>query len=581
MQIISVDETKCIGCNKCVRVCPVHEANITKLKPGSTDEFVTNVREDKCINCGECVKSCKHGARVYVDNSDQFFRDIKDKTEMAIIVAPSIRTALPGNAWGNMLNYFRNTGNVRVYDVAYGADICTWGHYKMIKDNRITKCISQPCPAIVNYIEKYKPTLLRSLSPVQSPASCLAIYLKKYIGLDMPIYLLSPCIAKTNEAQRENTFDYNVTFQSLMSYFDGRGINLEADMGTDFKFDLAPGILGQLYPRPGGLRDNLAALNPDLIIRTSEGPHSVYRRLDRYAKIDDVMRPDVLDVLNCEFGCNMGTATVDNLNLADVEGTMDKLEIAAQKERGMLLGKDKRYKEFDHKLNVDDFLCTYVDRFIKDKYPSVTEIDSIFNSMLKETPETREINCTSCGYESCYDMCVAIYKGLNIKENCVYYMKYQIKQSYQNICVLYKTLQQESTALADIIKGILDSKKIISDDADSVIVNAEKTVVLLDKLKEILDNFSGYFHDISVDTVSETDLENVEAITDKIQTILLSYKDSVLNDIEVGNKIKSTVSELSEHTDNLNQLVSGVTSRLSTLSNQYQNRISGKDEDQK
>lgn len=573
MQIITVDEMKCIGCNKCVRVCPVHEANVTKLRPGTTDEFITNVREDKCINCGECVKSCKHGARIYLDNSEQFFKDIDEKTEMAIIVAPSIRTALPQKTWENMLTYFRNKGNVRIYDVAYGADICTWGHYKLIKENKISKCISQPCPAIVNYIEKYKPSLLRSLSPVQSPASCLAIYLRKYLGLDMPIYLLSPCIAKTSEALREKTFDYNVTFKNLNKYFEDRNINIETQIETGFQFDLAPGVLGQLYPRPGGLKDNLLALDSDLVIRTSEGPHSVYKRLDRYSKIADVMRPDVLDVLNCEYGCNMGTANIDNLDLAEVEGTMDRLEISAQKERGFWLGKDKRYKEFDRKLNIADFLCTYTSKYIKEKYPTTSEIDEIFNSMLKDTPETREINCTSCGYNSCYDMCVAIHKGLNIKENCVYFMKHQIKQSYTNICVLYKTLQQESLALEDIISGIMESKKSISSDAELVMESANKTIDLLDKLKQILNDFAEYFGEVKIDTINSKDIENVTTVTNKIQTILLSYKENALEDLKTGDDIRRSINDLTEHTDDLNKIVTGVTTRLSTMSPQFQNRI--------
>ena len=42
MKIITVDESRCVGCNACVRVCPVH-ANVTRLKYVTRDEFVTGI----------------------------------------------------------------------------------------------------------------------------------------------------------------------------------------------------------------------------------------------------------------------------------------------------------------------------------------------------------------------------------------------------------------------------------------------------------------------------------------------------------------------------------------------------------
>ncbi|MBR1555671.1 MAG: 4Fe-4S binding protein, partial [Oscillospiraceae bacterium] len=120
MQIITVDEKKCIGCNACVRVCPVH-ANITKLKEGTEDEFVTTIDPDACINCGECVKNCRHGARNYQDHFPEFKDYFENKKEMILIVAPAIRTSYPDGGWKVLLSWLKNHGNCRIYDVGFGA----------------------------------------------------------------------------------------------------------------------------------------------------------------------------------------------------------------------------------------------------------------------------------------------------------------------------------------------------------------------------------------------------------------------------------------------------------------------------
>ena len=64
--------------------------------------------------------------------------------------------------------------------MSFGADITTWVYIKYIKETGQTGLISQPCPAIVNYIEHYQPMLIKQLMPIQSPMICEAIYLKKY-----------------------------------------------------------------------------------------------------------------------------------------------------------------------------------------------------------------------------------------------------------------------------------------------------------------------------------------------------------------------------------------------------------------
>ena len=43
--------------------------------------------------------------------------------------------------------------------------------------------------------------------------------------------------------------------------------------------------------------------------------------------------------------------------------------------------------------------------------------------MQKHDSEKQHINCGCCGYDTCRDMAIAIYNGINHKHNCVHYIK--------------------------------------------------------------------------------------------------------------------------------------------------------------
>lgn len=61
----------CIGCNKCISVCPVIVANrAVKMENG---EQRIEVDGDKCIACGACFDACEHHAREFVDDTEEFF----------------------------------------------------------------------------------------------------------------------------------------------------------------------------------------------------------------------------------------------------------------------------------------------------------------------------------------------------------------------------------------------------------------------------------------------------------------------------------------------------------------------------
>ena len=369
--VIFTDESKCVGCNKCILECPVINANVSSIKNGISK---TQIDSSKCIMCGRCLDVCGHNARDYHDDTDRFFEDLASGVKINIIAAPAIKTNFP--EYKKLAGYLCSNGNVDVFDVSLGADITTWAYLKVLDKKGLDSIISQPCPAVVNYIQKFKHELLQKLAPVHSPMMCTAIYLKKYKKVEGALCFLSPCVAKISEINDANTHgivQYNVTFKKLAQYLKANHINYNEYKEKDF---LEPVLgMGDIYSIPGGLKENVFHYSPDAWIKQVEGTGMAYKYLDEYAdRLNKGKQlPLLVDILNCSYGCNGGSGTEKTVELTDIELTMHKLKL---KNRGKLKSKpSKLISYFDKLLRIEDFERTYTPEEIYNlKEPGEAEI---------------------------------------------------------------------------------------------------------------------------------------------------------------------------------------------------------------
>ncbi|MBQ8172066.1 MAG: 4Fe-4S binding protein [Oscillospiraceae bacterium] len=507
--MVKVNAEKCIGCNACIRTCPVPNAN-------RYDGKVVHINNEECIQCGECIKGCTHGARDYDDDIEIFLSDLK-RGNVSLIVAPAIKTAFDGS-WRHVLQWLKEQGVKDVYDVSFGADICTYLHIEYVKQHPNAKIVSQPCAAIINYAEKHKKELFPSLSPIQSPMLCSAIYVRKYLGSTDTLVGLSPCIAKGDEFRNTGIIKYNVTFRKLADYIKKNNIQLKTGR-SEFEFSDARGFDGAFYPIPGGLKECLREYIPDLNVTTSEGVQKVYEDIDVYLETKKDKLPTVYDILSCEFGCNSGVGAreeFDSFNAYDVM-------IHARKWASKQSNAKRFHRNIFKKLKMEDFLREYVDRSVSVQ-PTEKEIAAVFAQMGKHTKVEQEFNCHACGYKSCRHMALSIIAGNNTPMNCIQYEKAHLKELQQ------KTENEHQ----ELSQSVLEKRSALASLQDKIMPIAANSEEHLSKNSEVMDEMNALN-------------EQIQIIVDGIDKIGTSVRDISMN-IDAYERMLGSIRDIAEQT---------------------------------
>lgn len=602
----------CVGCNRCIGACSCKGANIAKK---TENENVIEVDADKCVACGACFDVCEHHARGYTDDTERFFADLKKGEKISLILAPAFK-ANYYNEYETVLGGLKKLGVNRILSVSYGADITTWAYINYIQKNHFIGGISQPCPAVVGYIEKYLPELLPKLMPIHSPMMCSAIYAKKYMGLKDKLAFISPCIAKKNEIDDPNTggyVEYNVTFSHLMEYVRTHNIK-----GTPVSDEIEYG-LGSIYPMPGGLKENVYwLLGEDVFIRQVEGESHMYNYLrENKERIAKGNTPYLfIDALNCSAGCLYGTAV--EAELAKTEDAFYAIEQIRQKSKkndkktawARRLTPEQRLKRLNHafaSLNLNDFIRKYTDRSdkCKEKIPGRKELDQIFMEMKKETPEKQRINCGGCGYKNCTEMAVAIYNGFNYKDNCVHYMKdIAVEEQAQANCLaeemnalrihekeqqelLSKKIDEQFASLDTNISGMTNGCTVNARESNEISRAVSKMSAFAAELKSSLERIRDYLGDLETNNANVISIANqtnllalnasIEAarageagksfavVAEQINTLAKDSKDTVSKSDQTKTDIGISIDILHKNTEELLQIVEEVDGRIQNL----------------
>lgn len=449
-KIIHVDDDACVNCHACIEACPVKYCN-----DASGDSVIIN--DDLCVGCGQCLVACSHDARIGIDDFDAMLNGLSRGEEIVAVVAPAVAANFE-NRYLNLNGWLYSLGIKAFFDVSFGAELTIKSYLNHIEKNNPETVIAQPCPALVNYIEIYKPELLPYLAPAHSPMLHTIAMIKEFY----PEYshakfaVISPCWAKKREFAETRLGDYNVTFSSIEKYLEQNGIGLNSYEQVDYSNP--PAERAVLFSTPGGLMRTAQRWSGDIpsITRKIEGPHTIYEYLDH---LPEALRngdaPKLIDCLNCEAGCNGGTATPAKHDPMDLlESRVERRNQQMQNEhRKKGINAQKRtakalQKTVNHYWKENLYNRNYVDRSLQNQ---VRDVDGAsYNQIMKQMNKFSEedmYNCNSCGYGSCEGMAKAIYNGLNKPENCHHFIVDETQKTNSSIMTLTSRIENHLESL--------------------------------------------------------------------------------------------------------------------------------------
>lgn len=569
IKVVDIIEDNCMNCHKCIAVCPVKFCN-----DASGD--VVKLNDDLCIGCGACIEACieAHGgdeeksARVPVDDMPEFLDNLAVEN-IAALVAPSAHCNFELK---KLITALKEIGIKAVFDVSLGAELTIAAYHEAIRSAHATlPVIAQPCPAVVKYIELQHPNLVKHLAPSGSPVHDIAVYVKN-AHPEYVLAFISPCLAKRREFSDSKIIKYNITYKSLAKLFKERGITVSSLVDSEFDGP-AESEIAVNFSTPGGLKESYLYRYPQTepkAITKIEGP-LVYRKYlaDLEKSICDQSKhlPAVVDILNCEKGCNMGPGCINHQESIDkIEGAI--AERAYNNTKRTL--QNYRLKGFLKKaLSQHDFSYHYYSDLSGNNTitkPTEAEVEELFRKMHKESE--RDIrNCGACGYRNCYEMAEAIFNGLNKPDNCFLYKekellleKAQIEQSIiladnSKRMLEEKSLEAENSAarIKDILYQVSEVFSAITKNVQEISVSSDST---LGQFSLIIDNISRFQEMSSEVSAKTTDLipivETIGEIADQTNLLALNAAIEAARAGEQGRGFAVVAEEIRKLADKTN-----------------------------
>jgi len=393
----------CQDCYKCIRECPVKAIRIEDNSACIIDEL--------CIHCGRCVKICPVGAK-QIRNDVPAARQILNLNEKSILsIAPSWRAEFRNIHSSQLIQALRKLGFAEISETALGAQIVSQAVADYIENHHQNLYLSTACPTVVDLICRYYPQYAAWLTPVISPMIAHVRALRQAAGSQLKVVFAGPCVSKKTESEMYAEPDIcALTFRNLSQWLADEQIAPGTfAIDDNLSFFPGPATEGGLYPIDGGMIAGIKSRcrNSDIDYVCFSGIEGIISALREIEKTPP-RRRIFIELLACPGGC------INGPGMKTIDAT--------------LLKRDNIVSSVttDISLNmVPQNLVTSASitaRPIEKHRHSEAVIRTALQSIGK-TISRDELNCGSCGYDSCRDFAEALLDGKAEENMCASYMR--------------------------------------------------------------------------------------------------------------------------------------------------------------
>lgn len=399
---LTLKKSNCKNCYKCIRNCPVKAIRF------SGDQ--AHIIADECILCGRCFVVCPQNAKEIVSEVEKVKVMIQSGEPVVASMAPSFIANYDGVGIDAMREGLQKLGFADVEETAIGATMVKTDYERLVHEKQKPVIISSACASVNLLIQKHYPEMIKYLADTLSPmqAHCRDI---KRRNPEAKTVFIGPCVAKKDEAQRyPGIVDAALTFEELTEWLEKENVRLEK------KVDSNPESLARIFPTVAGILRTMKDRDPEYEYVAVDGIDNCI------AALEDVAAGHVsncfMEMSACKGSCVNGPVMekyhpwfiTDYLSVTRYAG--DKDFPVEQPEISEL---SRRYDILEG---------------MKDM-PTERKIQEILSKMGKKKPSD-ELNCGTCGYDTCREKAIAIYQGKAEIEMCLPYLK-EKAENFSNI----------------------------------------------------------------------------------------------------------------------------------------------------
>ena len=391
---LTLKKSNCKNCYKCIRHCPVKSIRFS----GNQAHIIGN----ECILCGHCFVVCPQNAKEIVDGTEKARVLLQSGDPVVVSLAPSFIANYEGVGIESMRRALKKLGFYDVEETAIGATIVKNEYERMLKEEDRDIIITSCCHSVNLLIQKYFPASLEYLADVMSPMQAHCADIKKRMPGAKTVFI-GPCVAKKDEAEHyEGLVDAVLTFEELTNWLKAEGISLEKEM------DDTPESRARFFPTTGGILKTMAQNAPGYTYLALDGVENCI------AALKDIESGRIhkcfIEMSACVGSCIGGPVMEKYHSTAPIKDYVTIAAYAGEKDFDVAqpapMALKKTFTMIEHKLAT----------------PSEGEIMSVLRQMGKFKPSD-ELNCGSCGYNSCREKAIAIIQGKAESSMCLPFLK--------------------------------------------------------------------------------------------------------------------------------------------------------------